>query len=195
MHVALYGSPSRWAMTERRRRALHRDATTLSIGNSRAEWDGSTRVVHVDEVCAPIPTRIRGPVRVHPTALTGARFTLDTAGRHRCAPIAPASRVEVALDSPGLIWSGPGYLDTNSGDRPLEADFMQWDWCRAPPAAALPSCTTPNACRAANNPWFSRLRQEDDAPTDAVSRPRTLALSTVATQRPPMCAGSIWCPR
>ena len=44
------------------------------------------------------------------------------------------SRVEVALDSPALAWSGPGYLDTNDGDRPLEADFRHWDWCRAPTA-------------------------------------------------------------
>jgi carotenoid 1,2-hydratase len=89
-------------------------------------------VVHIEEVGAPIPRRIRGTVRVHPTALTGARFTLDQAGRHRWSPIAPASRVEVSLQQPGLTWSGPGYLDTNDGDRPLEADFRQWDWCRAP---------------------------------------------------------------
>ena len=36
------------------------------------------------------------------------------------------------MDSPALRWSGPGYLDTNSGARPLEADFLEWDWCRAP---------------------------------------------------------------
>ena len=44
----------------------------------------------------------------------------------------PPSRVEVALDRPSLRWSGPGYLDSNEGDRPLEADFAEWDWCRAP---------------------------------------------------------------
>ena len=31
-----------------------------------------------------------------------------------------------------MSWSGPGYLDTNWGARPLEADFSRWDWCRAP---------------------------------------------------------------
>ncbi len=119
-------------MTERTSAALHRDATTLAIGPSRVEWDGMALTVHIREVGAPIPRRITGTVRVHPTALTGARFTLDDAGRHRWSPIAPASRVEVALTAPGLNWSGPGYLDTNDGDRPLEADFRQWDWCRAP---------------------------------------------------------------
>lgn len=28
--------------------------------------------------------------------------------------------MEVALDRPGLNWSGRGYFDTNDGDRPLE---------------------------------------------------------------------------
>lgn len=119
-------------MTERNTAALHRTATTLQIGPSRLDWDGTSLSIHVEEITAPIPRRIRGTIRVHPSALTGARFTLDDAGRHRWSPIAPASRVEVALDRPGLAWSGPGYLDTNNGDRPLEADFRQWDWCRAP---------------------------------------------------------------
>ena len=29
-----------------------------------------------------------------------------------------------------MRWSGRGYLDTNDGDRPLEADFIRWDWSR-----------------------------------------------------------------
>ncbi len=131
-HVALYGRPSRWAMTERRRGAVSRGRTSLAIGPSSVRWDGSTLVMDIDEIGAPLPQRIRGTVRVHPSALTGARFTLDDAGRHRWTPLAPASRVEVRLDRPGLSWSGPGYLDGNDGDRPLEADFAHWDWCRAP---------------------------------------------------------------
>ncbi len=121
-------------MTERRRGALHRDATTLNIGPSRIAWHDGSLVIQIDEVCAPLPRRIRGTVRVHPSALTGAEFKLDQAGHHRWSPIAPVSRVEVSLDRPGLQWSGPGYLDSNRGDRPLEADFSHWDWCRAPTA-------------------------------------------------------------
>lgn len=119
-------------MTERSAGALQRDATTLRIGPSQAHWDGSALTITLAERGAPIPSAIRGTVRVHPAALTGARFTLDAAARHRWAPIAPLCRVEVALDAPALRWSGPGYLDTNDGDRPLEADFRHWDWCRAP---------------------------------------------------------------
>ena len=119
-------------MTERGRTALQRDATLLTIGPSALHWDGNCLTIDIAEVTAPLPTRIRGVVRVHPLALTGTGFNLDDAGHHRWSPIAPLSRVEVALDSPALRWSGPGYLDTNSGARPLEADFTNWDWCRAP---------------------------------------------------------------
>ena len=96
------------------------------------EWDGDGLLIHVEEVTAPIPSRIRGTIRVRPSALTGRSFVLDGAGRHRWSPIAPVSRVEVALSHPALSWSGPGYLDTNDGSAPLEQDFVQWDWCRAP---------------------------------------------------------------
>ena len=132
LNVALYGRPRRWAMTERGRGALHRDATQLAIGPSALRWDGDGLTIDIAEVTAPLPSRIRGVVRVHPQALTGRAFTLDEAGHHRWSPVAPVCRVEVALDSPALRWSGPGYLDTNSGARPLEADFVHWDWCRAP---------------------------------------------------------------
>ena len=178
MHVAVYGKPGRWAMTERRRHAVYRDAATLSIGNSCARWDGTSLVVQIDEICAPIPQRIRGTVRVHPTALTGARFTLDTAGRHRWSPIAPVSRVEVALDRPGLTWSGPGYLDTNSGDRPLEADFVQWDWCRAPTATG--ATILYNAERLEGGEQSLALQVARDGTTTQFEATTTLARATMA---------------
>ena len=132
LNVALYGRPRGWAMTERGRGSLQRDAAGLSIGRSSLGWDGTVLTIDIDETTAPIPSRLRGTVRVYPGATTGRSFALDEAGRHRWSPIAPASRVEVAMSSPDLRWSGPGYLDSNEGDRPLEADFRHWDWCRAP---------------------------------------------------------------
>ncbi len=132
LNAVLYGRPKRWAMTERNEAALESGPRHLAIGPSRLDWDGNTLVIHVDEVTVPVPTRLRGTIRVHPAALTGRQFTLDSAGRHRWSPIAPVSRVEVALTSPGLRWSGPGYFDTNAGSVPLEQDFVSWDWCRAP---------------------------------------------------------------
>ncbi|WP_347541959.1 carotenoid 1,2-hydratase [Roseomonas sp. CAU 1739] len=118
-------------MTERGAGAVRRDAQTLSIGPSAAEWNGTSLTLHLAERGAPLPYRVRGVVRIHPLALGDRGFILDSAGRHRWRPIAPRARIEVALDSPTLRWSGTGYLDTNDGDAPLESDFVDWDWCRA----------------------------------------------------------------
>lgn len=118
-------------MTERGRKQLHRDASALAIGPSRLSWDGDGLTIEIDERGAPLPRRIRGTVRVRPQVLTKAPMDLDAEGHHRWWPIAPESRVEVALEQPGLHWSGNGYLDSNSGDEPLEAGFRNWDWSRA----------------------------------------------------------------
>jgi carotenoid 1,2-hydratase len=69
-------------------------------------------------------------VRVHPVATTNQFTALDPAGRHHWWPIAPDSRVEVDLQEPRLRWSGTGYLDSNSGEEPLEDGFLEWDWSR-----------------------------------------------------------------
>ena len=131
LNVALYGPRKRWALTERGHGRLERGATWLRIGPSALEWDGDGLTIRIDEVTAPIPTRLRGTVRVRPSAIETTVHGLDALGRHRWAPIAPSARVEVALDAPALRWSGPGYLDSNEGDRPLEEDFVRWDWSRA----------------------------------------------------------------
>jgi carotenoid 1,2-hydratase len=132
MNVSLHGpSANRWAMTERGCSSLSRDETTLSIGPSSLSWDGTALTIRLDEMTVPLPSRVRGTVRVWPGAVTGSEFTLDAAGRHRWWPIAPMARVEVALDQPGLRWSGEGYLDTNNGDEALEDAFIYWNWCRS----------------------------------------------------------------
>lgn len=132
MNVVLYGPGGRFALTERGRGAVTRDATSLAIGRSRMAFDGTSLVVDVDEVAAPLPRRVRGRIRLHPSGFTRGPFALDAAGRHRWWPIAPASQVEVDLAAPDLSWRGPAYFDTNAGDRPLEDDFSDWSWCRAP---------------------------------------------------------------
>lgn len=132
LNVALYGrSGHRWAMTERGRKAVERGAWSFRVGPSALSWDGDALTVSIDEVTVPIPRRIRGVVRLHPRAITGRRFELDPAGRHRWWPISPCSRIEVELERPALSWSGSGYFDTNDGDEPLEAGFRYWNWSRA----------------------------------------------------------------
>jgi carotenoid 1,2-hydratase len=54
---------------------------------------------------------------------------VELAPQHRWCPIAPTARVEVDLGP--QRWSGPGYLDSNQGDAPLENAFHRWDWSRA----------------------------------------------------------------
>ncbi|NVZ09862.1 carotenoid 1,2-hydratase [Allochromatium humboldtianum] len=132
LNVALYGRRGkRWAMTERGRAALQRDRTNLVIGPSHVHWEGDALVIDIDEISTPIPSRLRGKVRVHPTGINGRDFALDAAGRHRWWPIAPLARVEVDFTHPGLSWKGTGYLDSNRGSEPVERAFQGWDWSRA----------------------------------------------------------------
>ncbi len=132
VNVALYQpGGGRWAMTERRRQTLERTAARLAIGPSALSWEGGALTVRFDEVTAPLPSRLRGQVRLIPTALGDRGFDLDPAGRHRWTPIAPRARVEVMLECPSLAWTGQGYFDTNAGDEPLERAFVGWQWSRA----------------------------------------------------------------
>jgi carotenoid 1,2-hydratase len=118
-------------MTERSRAALERDARMLRIGPSHIRQDGTETVFDVDEICTPLPRRIRGHVRVRPELPAGQRFSLDPTGRHGWQALAPRARIEVDLQRPELRWSGWGYLDTNDGEVPLERDFHSWEWARA----------------------------------------------------------------
>ncbi len=132
VNAVLYGpGRKRWALTERGRDSLQRDAASLEIGPSSLSWDGDALTIRLDEVTVPIPSRLRGTVRVHPAALSDRTLALDAAGQHHWSPLASCARVEVALERPSLRWSGPGYLDTNAGASPLEDSFERWDWSRA----------------------------------------------------------------
>lgn len=122
---------SRWALTERRAAAVARDASSLAIGRSSMEWnaDGSL-VISIDEKSAPWGRPVRGKIVFWPSARTTAAVPIDGAGEHYWWPIAPLGRVDVALDEPGLRFGGTGYLDANSGTRPLEESFASWSWAR-----------------------------------------------------------------
>lgn len=131
VNVVLTGpGGNRWCMTERGRSALKTAPDHIAIGPSAMHWDGNCLTVEIEEMGVPVPQRVRGRVRLYPSAISGFRPTLDPAGRHRWWPIAPLSQVEVSFDKPDLAWSGAGYFDSNRGDEPLEAAFRDWDWCR-----------------------------------------------------------------
>jgi len=130
-NVALYGArASRWAMTERGRGQVERQSTMLGIGPSSARWTGSSIEMNIDEMCAPLPRRMRGTLRVHPESLHTESFALDEPGLHRWTPYAPRARVEVHMQDPDLNWVGVGYFDHNAGDAPLEDAFDEWTWSR-----------------------------------------------------------------
>ena len=78
INVAVYRKGgNRWAMTERPRGAVSRTIDTFAVGPSHLSWDGKSLTIHVDEISVPIPGRIRGTIRVVPTAITQQSFTLN----------------------------------------------------------------------------------------------------------------------
>lgn len=132
LNVALYGkSGHRWAMTERRRDHISRSESEFVLRRSALDWDGTRLRVQIDEPTVPFPGRIRGTVTLYPSPLSERTFLLDDNERHAWSPLSPVSRIEVALEKPDLRWSGPAYLDSNSGVESLEAGFRSWNWSRA----------------------------------------------------------------
>lgn len=118
-------------MTERSAARVERSANALRIGSSRLAWDGAALTLFIDEITAPWPARVRGQVRLTPSAVQHETHALDAAGRHSWRPIAPCAEVEVEFERPALRWRGTGYFDTNHGSAPLEDDFSHWHWSRA----------------------------------------------------------------
>ena len=132
MNVALYGPRAKyWSMTERPRRAVRRNAQSLSIGPSTMSWDGNVLKVEIEEITAPLPRRLRGTVRLYPNFITTEQFPLDRDGLHHWRPVAPCARVEVDFEEPALRWAGHGYTDSNAGREPPEDRFAGWTWSRA----------------------------------------------------------------
>lgn len=117
-------------MTERGRAHVQRDEHILAIGPSSLGWHGDSLELNIDEICAPLPRRLRGKIRLTPTGLTERAFPLDAAGRHVWQPVAPRARLDVRFDEPNMNWSGTGYFDSNHGCEPLEAGFQDWSWSR-----------------------------------------------------------------
>jgi carotenoid 1,2-hydratase len=132
INIALNGPRSgAWTMTERRARAVARDADHFVVGPSGLAWDGDSLVISIRERSMPLGYRVAGEVRVTPRLIGTTAFALDPQARHRWHPVAPRARVEVKMTHPGVSWSGEGYWDSNFGDEALEEGFVDWHWSRA----------------------------------------------------------------
>jgi carotenoid 1,2-hydratase len=132
LNVALYGPrAARWSMTERGAADVKRSAARLALGPSSLHWSGEDMHIQVDELCAPLPRRIRGSIRLTPRTLHEHSYALDGAGLHRWTPFAPCADVQVQLTDPALQWSGVAYLDSNFGAEPVEQAFQKWTWSRS----------------------------------------------------------------
>ncbi|WP_093009290.1 carotenoid 1,2-hydratase [Roseivivax halotolerans] len=133
MNVATYGPGGRFTMTDRGRSALRQTKDMLRIGPSKMGWNGKHLVVEIDEITAPPQfARVRGTVRLTPSAITDQELPLTEDGAHVWRPFAPIAQIEVDMEAPGWQWAGHGYFDANFGIRSLEEDFSYWTWGRYP---------------------------------------------------------------
>ncbi|MCE8007666.1 MAG: carotenoid 1,2-hydratase [Aestuariivita sp.] len=133
INVATYGPGGRFTMTDRGRSALRQTAARLEVGPSMMRWEGDHLAIDIDEISSPpLISRVRGQIRVIPSAITNVELALDPARSHIWRPFAPVARIEVEIDRPGWTWVGHGYFDANFGTRALEQDFTYWTWGRFP---------------------------------------------------------------
>lgn len=117
-------------MTERPRGAVRLERDNFIIGQSRLSRDGDDLVIDIDEPTVPIPSRLKGKIRLAPAFFNERVFEIEAGGRHCWRPIAPAARVGVEFTEPQFGWAGEGYFDSNFGAEPLEKRFRRWDWAR-----------------------------------------------------------------
>jgi carotenoid 1,2-hydratase len=135
INVATYGPGGRFTMTDRGVSALRQTASKFEVGPSAMRWEGDHLVIDINEVSSPpIISRVKGQIRVIPSAITSVELPLTEDGSHIWRPFAPRSRIEVDIDRPGWQWTGEGYFDANFGTRALEQDFSYWTWGRYPTA-------------------------------------------------------------
>ncbi|MEO0664390.1 MAG: carotenoid 1,2-hydratase [Pseudomonadota bacterium] len=133
INVATYGRGGRFTMTDRTAKALRLSEDRFEVGPSSMTWTGEELLIDIDEVASPpLVSRVKGQVRVRPSALTEVELPLTGDGAHVWRPFAPTSEITVELNSPGWQWEGHGYFDANFGTRALEQDFSYWTWGRYP---------------------------------------------------------------
>lgn len=134
VNAIFYGPDrKRWALTERNQAALEVSASRFKVGSSTVNRTPQGLRIELDEICVPIPSRLRGTVEVAFPETTRQCFALDSLEQHRWWPIAPSAKVLVDLHRPNLRWLGNAYVDSNAGTVPLESTFRGWHWTRTEP--------------------------------------------------------------
>jgi len=109
MNVATYGPGGRFTMTDRGRTALRQTADCLTIGPSAMRWQDGSLVIEINEIASPpLISRVRGQIRVTPSALTTVELPLTPEGSHVWRPFGPTPTITVDLDAPGWRWQGHG---------------------------------------------------------------------------------------
>ena len=127
-------------MTDRGQAALRQSRDALQVGPSMMRWKAGTLVIDIDEISAPpVMSRVRGQIRLTPTAITPVEALLTPDARHIWRPFAPSARIDVDLTQ-GHRWQGHGYFDANFGAAALEADFRRWTWGRYPRTGGGTTC-------------------------------------------------------
>jgi carotenoid 1,2-hydratase len=140
INVVTYGPGGRFTMTDRGRAALRQSRDALQVGGSRMAWVNGALVIDVNEVSSlPLVSRVRGQIRLTPSAVTEVEAMLTPDGSHIWRPFAPSAKIEVDLTQ-GHRWQGHGYFDANFGSAALEADFRRWTWGRFPRAHGGATC-------------------------------------------------------
>lgn len=131
LNVVLYGKKKAWVFTEAEGFGQSRERYTLQLRKNALRRVDDGYVIDIDERQVPGYAPLRGRVHVRFAASGGLPRALDEAGEHHWWPVAPISRVQVALSTPNLNWSGKAYHDVNWGSGPLPRAFRTWTWLRA----------------------------------------------------------------
>jgi carotenoid 1,2-hydratase len=124
-------------MTERGRASLARDTGRLAIGNSVMQMRDGRLLIDFAEMALPwpgqrlLPKMISGSIEITPDQGCDRVFDLDGHGHHVWSPRMPRATARIMSGAlPGGGWEGRAYHDMNFGDRPIEQDFIGWDWAR-----------------------------------------------------------------
>ena len=163
VNVVLYrGRRKLWTFTEFVREATHHGSDQLAIGENTFSLDGDGVTLRFSTRSPLIGAKLRGTVKLEPSALFDVTHGLDGAKKHAWFPMAPISRATVTLEEPKLSFSGEAYFDGNRGCEPLGAGFDRWHWMRGPAADKKGSSIIYDAKdRGGNWTRFSRVFRPD----------------------------------